>query len=202
MTVTKDIEELGGRDPHAVLGVQRGVSQHEVSRAFRRNAASGGHPDSDGDDRRFRQLTRARDILLDTDRLAAYDAAQRATRIAHSPNYSVRERHRAPEGAHHDRQPSQREPSRDDDPRVAQPEPPQSHGSPQPKMNALAIGTLVLAALGPLLWPVAILMGHLALRQMKRSGQRGDSLVHVTLALLYVLCILVLPRLLLFLVPA
>jgi hypothetical protein len=64
------------------------------------------------------------------------------------------------------------------------------------KINRTAIATLVLALLGPLLWPVAIVTGHLALRQIKRTDQGGEALVSITLLFLYILSVLVWPRLL------
>lgn len=59
-----------------------------------------------------------------------------------------------------------------------------------------AIVTGVLALLGPLFWPIAIGIGHLALRQIKRTGQGGGTLVTVVLLLLYVLTLPVLVRIL------
>jgi hypothetical protein len=55
---------------------------------------------------------------------------------------------------------------------------------------------VVLALLGPFLWPVAIVIGHLALRQIKRTGQGGGTLVPVVLFFLYVLTLPVLLRIL------
>jgi hypothetical protein len=54
----------------------------------------------------------------------------------------------------------------------------------------------VLALLGPFFWPVAILVGHFALRQIKRTGQGGGTLVPVVLFFLYVLTLPVLVRIL------
>ena len=59
-----DIGVLGGTDPHEVLGVRRGASPQQVTRAFHREALRGGHPDTGGDARAFRRLVVARDVLL------------------------------------------------------------------------------------------------------------------------------------------
>lgn len=73
---------------------------------------------------------------------------------------------------------------------------PSSDLSPPRETNKLAVVTVVLAALGPLLWPVAIAIGHLALRQIKRTGQGGGTVVPVVLLFLYVFTIPVLARVL------
>ncbi|WP_239000941.1 hypothetical protein [Jiangella asiatica] len=59
-----DIGVLDGVDPHEVLGVRRGASPEQVTRAFHREALRGGHPDTGGDARAFRRLVVARDVLL------------------------------------------------------------------------------------------------------------------------------------------
>ncbi len=60
----------------------------------------------------------------------------------------------------------------------------------------------VLALLGPFLWPVAIVTGHLALRQIKRTGQGGGTFVPIVLFLLYILTLPTLLRILsLLLIP-
>jgi len=59
--------------------------------------------------------------------------------------------------------------------------------SPPRETSRLAIVTAVLALLGPFLWPVAIVIGHLALRQIKRTGQGGGTFVPIVLFLLYIL---------------
>ena len=64
--------------------------------------------------------------------------------------------------------------------------------SPPSETNRLAIVTAVLALLGPFWWPVAIVTGHLSLRQIKRTGQGGGTLVPIVLFLLYVVTLLVL----------
>jgi hypothetical protein len=73
---------------------------------------------------------------------------------------------------------------------------PRPAASPPRETSRLAIATVVLALLGPFLWPVAIVIGHLALRQIKRTGQGGGTLVPVVLFFLYVLTLPVLLRIL------
>ena len=68
--------------------------------------------------------------------------------------------------------------------------------SPPTETSRWAVATGVLALLGPLFWPLAIGIGHLALRQIKRSGQGGGTLVTVVLLFLYVLTLPVLARIL------
>ncbi|WP_166348377.1 DnaJ domain-containing protein [Phytoactinopolyspora limicola] len=188
-----DLDELGGRDPHVVLGVHPGADEEQVNRAFRRHAMHGGHPDTGGDAPTFRRLTRAKDILLDAERLAAYNAARRATGAdtsGPSPTSGAATHHPTgsePDG--HQSGASGAEPSR------AEAQRPASAPMP-PKMHPLAIATLVLALLGPLAWPVAIVVGHLAWWRIRRTGRGGQTLVSVALALLYVLSFLTLPRVL------
>ena len=73
---------------------------------------------------------------------------------------------------------------------------PRPAASPPKETSRLAIATAVLALLGPFLWPAAIIIGHLALRQIKRTGQGGGTLVPVVLFFLYVLTLPVLLRIL------
>ncbi|NED94053.1 J domain-containing protein [Phytoactinopolyspora alkaliphila] len=54
----------GSREPHEILGVPRGAGPAQVTRAFRHKVLQGGHPDTGGDERTFRELARARDVLL------------------------------------------------------------------------------------------------------------------------------------------
>lgn len=83
------------------------------------------------------------------------------------------------------------------DPRTEPDKPTRAEPAPQPvpaytppvKMNGFAIGTAVLALLGPLWWPVAIIVGHVALRQIKRTGQGGGTFVPIVLLFLYVLTV-------------
>lgn len=56
------------------LGVESDASSEEIRRAYREGAKRH-HPDGfEGDEERFRQLTTARDVLLDDDRRKRYDA--------------------------------------------------------------------------------------------------------------------------------
>ncbi|HLY35201.1 MAG TPA: molecular chaperone DnaJ [Candidatus Limnocylindria bacterium] len=63
------------RDYYEVLGVERGASDEEIKRAFRR-AAQRHHPDvdtSDGAEQRFKELNEAYRVLSDRQRRQAYD---------------------------------------------------------------------------------------------------------------------------------
>lgn len=64
------------RDPYAVLGVDRGASQDEIKRAFRRLAREN-HPDVRKDDphagERFKEINEAYQVLGDPERRAQYD---------------------------------------------------------------------------------------------------------------------------------
>jgi molecular chaperone DnaJ len=64
------------RDYYEVLGVGRNASEEEVKRAYRRLAVKF-HPDKNPDDphaeEKFKELGEAYDILMDSDRRAAYD---------------------------------------------------------------------------------------------------------------------------------
>jgi len=161
-----DVHLHGGRDPHDLLGVPRGADRQQVIRAFHRRARNGGHPDTGGDARTFDEIVRARDVLLDR---AADEWRQRSTRTTAQPRATASPT--APPRVH---------------PRPAAP--------PSTQTSRLAIATAVLALLGPLLWPVAIVIGHLALRQIKRTGQGGGSFVPVVLFFLYILTLPVLLR--------
>jgi curved DNA-binding protein CbpA len=121
-----------------------------VAKAYRRIAAHGVHPDAGGDEQTFRRLTRARDILMDSGRLADYTAARNGSGFAH-PSSSTR---------------------------AAQAGPPQSPAppdrSPAPsvrgKVHPLLVIALLLAFTGPLLWPLAIVTGLFGLWRINRSG--------------------------------
>ena len=75
-------EQEGGRDPdlYQLLGVDRGASGGEITRAWRRRAAAE-HPDRRPRDAaapaRFRALTEAYQVLGDPARRAAYDRSLR-----------------------------------------------------------------------------------------------------------------------------
>jgi molecular chaperone DnaJ len=63
------------RDYYEILGVDRGASEEEIKRAFRR-AAQRHHPDVDtstGAEQRFKELNEAYRVLSDRQRRAAYD---------------------------------------------------------------------------------------------------------------------------------
>jgi len=162
-----DIQLHGGGDPHDLLGVPEGADRQQVIRAFHRRARNGGHPDTGGDARTFDEIVRARDVLLDQ---AAYESRRRATRTTAPPRAAAPRTTAAPK-VH----PGQAAPL-------------------STQTSRLAIATAVLALLGPLLWPVAIVVGHLALRQIKRTGQGGGSFVPVVLFFLYILTLPVLLR--------
>lgn len=74
--------------------------------------------------------------------------------------------------------------------------------APQQETNKLAVATAVFALFGPVFWPLAIIIGHLALRQIRRTGQQGGTLVPVVLFFLYLLALPVLLGLGLVLIPS
>lgn len=165
-----------GRDPHDVLGVPGGADRQQVMQAFRRKVRQGGHPDTGGDTRAFEEIIRARDELLDPVNLA-HDVPGRQTAPVTNP-------------------PSAR-------PRPASSPPstrPPSPAPPPRETSKLAIATGVLAALGPLFWPIAIIVGHIALRHIKRTGKGGGAFVPIALLVLYVLTVPILVRILTFFV--
>jgi hypothetical protein len=136
-------------------------------RAFHRKARSGGHPDTGGNAQTFAEIIRARDVLLEQERLAAYQPDRRRAHAATVSNVNPRPAY-----------------------------------SPPRETSRLAVATALLALLGPLFWPVAIIIGHFALRQIKRTGQGGGTLVPVVLFFLYILTLPVLVRILsLLLIP-
>jgi hypothetical protein len=53
-------------------------------------------------------------------------------------------------------------------------------------MNKLAVVSILLVFLGPLFWIAAIAVGHVALRQIRRTGQGGGTLVPVVLTFLHI----------------
>lgn len=195
LTMRSDFSKLGRHEPHELLGVARGADRQRVIRAFRQKARHGGHPDTGGDEQTFNKLSLARDILLDPHRLAAYDADRRAVHGAgqarHLPEPAAPEpdlgsaKPTAPVSKQHQDAGESSHPDASLDRPASQP------------MNGLAVVSVGLALLGPLMWPAAIVSGHLALRRIKRTGQGGDALVPVLLLVLYFLTI---PALLLALV--
>src|SRR5947207_1408779 len=64
------------RDYYAVLGVERGATDEEVKRSYRKLAVKF-HPDKNPDDphaeEKFKELGEAYDVLIDPDKRAAYD---------------------------------------------------------------------------------------------------------------------------------
>ena len=62
--------------------------------------------------------------------------------------------------------------------------PPQPPYGPPPGMNILAILALVFAFIFP---PVGIVLGHIAKRQIKQTGEQGDGLATAGLVLSYAL---------------
>lgn len=172
-----------GRDPHDILGVPEGADRQQVMRAFHRKARRGGHPDTGGDAQTFDEIVRARDVLLDeAQRRAAYESRRRAPQAATGSNAKP--------------QPPYAPPRTYAPPRAAQPREAPANDAPPREPNGLAIVTVVLALLGPFMWPFAIITGHLALLRIKRTGQGGGTLVPIVLFFLYVLTVPVLLRIL------
>ncbi len=175
--MTADLHRMSGRDPHDVLDVPRGADREQVVRAFRRKARHGGHPDTGGDARAFEEIVQARDVLLAQAERSVSDRDHHRTPAATGPHPS------AGPGREHN-----------------QPGAPSVHlrpdTAPPRETHKLAIVTVVLAALGPLLWPVAIVVGHLALHRIKRTGLGGGTVVPVVLLFLYILTLPILARVL------
>jgi DnaJ domain len=145
------------RDPHDILGVPRGADRQQVMQAFRRKAKQGSHPDTGGNTQTFEEIIRARDALLEPARPATNLSSRRTAPVARPPKT-----------------------------RPSPAKPPPDTASPA-ETSKLAIATGVLALLGPLFWPVAIMFGHLALRHIQRTGKGGGTLVRATLFLVYLL---------------
>jgi curved DNA-binding protein CbpA len=70
--VNRDVDNLGGRDPHDVVGVVPGADRAEINRKFRQRLRQT-HPDAGGDHDEQVRLNLARDILLDPARLREYE---------------------------------------------------------------------------------------------------------------------------------
>jgi DnaJ domain len=152
---TTDSQTFDRRDPHDILGVPRGADRQQVMRAFRRKARQGSHPDTGGDTQSFEEIIRARQALLDPARPATNPTSRRTATEARPPKTH-------PSPANH---------------------PPDI--SPPAETSKLAVAGAVLALLGPLFWPVAIMVGHLALRHIQRTGKGGARFARATLFVLY-----------------
>ena len=66
---------MGGRDYYTVLGLERGASQEEIKKAYRRLALRF-HPDKNkepGAEERFKEIAEAYEVLIDKDKKNAYD---------------------------------------------------------------------------------------------------------------------------------
>jgi len=74
--VNRDFEDLGGRDPHDVLGLTPGAGAAEINRRFRQRLRTS-HPDLGGRHDQQVALNLARDILLDPTRLREYQQRAR-----------------------------------------------------------------------------------------------------------------------------
>lgn len=183
-----DVYQRSGRDPHDVLGVPEGADRQQVMRAFHRKARRGGHPDTGGDAQTFEEIIRARDVLLE--QAQADPRSYRYGRSAHvrpMPNSTPRPAAGSPRTAAAPPRTAPGQSSSAAGPTRPVPSPPK-------ETSGLAVVTVALALLGPLLWPVAIFVGHLALRQIKQTGKGGGSLVTVVLFFLYVITLPVLLR--------
>lgn len=170
-----NVNEVGGRDPHDVLEVPRGADRRQVIQAFRRKVRRGGHPDTGGDARAFEEIVHARDALLGQAQPTARTTVRPAPRATPRPTPRPTPRTRAEPRADRGSEPEQ---------------------SPPRQTSKLAILTVVLAALGPLFWPFAIAVGHLALWRIKRTGQGGGTVVPIVLLFLYVITLPILARIL------
>jgi hypothetical protein len=152
-------------DFYQVLGVDPDASVEEVRRAYRRLAREH-HPDVNPDPEaphRFRRITEAYQVLSDEQARATYRPPDDG--VADPPEPPVRQ----PE------------------PHVRQPEPgPLAH---QPAVNGLAgmslpVSVAAVCLPGPFLcfgYPglVGALMGHVARRRIRRSGEAGAGLATV-----------------------
>lgn len=64
---------MAGKDYYKILGVSRNASEEEVKKAYRKLAHQY-HPDkAGGDERRFKEINEAYQILSDREKRAQYD---------------------------------------------------------------------------------------------------------------------------------
>ena len=67
---------MAKRDYYVVLGIEKGATEEEIKKAYRRLAVKH-HPDKNPDDpqaeEKFKELGEAYDVLVDADKRAAYD---------------------------------------------------------------------------------------------------------------------------------
>jgi len=70
------METMAKRDYYEVLGVQKGASEQEIKKAYRRLAMKY-HPDrntgEDGSEEKFKEASEAAEVLLDSEKRASYD---------------------------------------------------------------------------------------------------------------------------------
>jgi hypothetical protein len=198
--VNRDYEDLGGRDPWAVLGVRPDADPSEIKRAYRRRSRVD-HADVGGDDDAQTRLNIARDVLLDPVRRHDYEErvrrAARDAEGAHVPGPAAGQ----PDGPDGDRFEDRFEwvsgvgppagtrtaPRQPDEPLY-----PQFRSYPQYRAdtgyhsfpgypssragrpwNSLAIASLVVSLI---CWPVGLPMAVVALTQSRRRGERGAVL--------------------------
>lgn len=207
--MNRDFEDLGGRDPHDIVGVAPGADRAEITRRFRQRLRRT-HPDAGGNHRDQVMLNLARDILLDPVRLREYQ--QKIRRPA--PEQKVRKpapQARRPAA----RRPPASEPTDDPfrwesgvgpTPRPHRPpprrpyvqadhveptvydifdpprpayHPPPPRPVPRPRRNVLATVSLAVSLCVPL---AGIVLGVVALYQIRRRQERGRGVAWLGIA--------------------